>query len=63
MERKLKMTPVLMINLPTCQFCSEKACYDAKTIYFSWAYMCGYHYLVYGIKSTGIKLKKVREQK
>lgn len=32
--------------LPQCDFCSEKAIYDAKTKMGPWAYMCEKHFKI-----------------
>ena len=50
---------VLMLKLPKCQFCEDDACWDGKTIYGPWAYMCNYHFSINGIAATGLKLEKV----
>jgi len=36
-------------ELPKCSFCEDRAKYDGKTIYGSWAYMCEKHFKEYGV--------------
>lgn len=45
-------------SLPKCNFCARKAEYDARTNFGSWAYMCRYHFNIYGI---GLGLGKGQE--
>jgi len=40
-------------NLPSCDYCREKAQYDSKTIAGSWAYLCPEHWSIYGYGMLG----------
>lgn len=46
-------TKVKINHLPKCYFCSKVAQYDAKTKMGPWAYMCPFHYNLFGI-GTGL---------
>lgn len=37
-----------------CDFCDNKATYDSKTFYGSWAYMCPDCFTKYGVKIKGL---------
>jgi len=49
---------VIVNELPKCDFCILKACYDGRTIYGPWANMCLIHFGQYGV---GIGLGKGQE--
>lgn len=51
-------TKVKITQLPKCYFCSDTAKYDAKTKMGPWAYMCPFHYNLFG---TGLGLGKGQE--
>lgn len=34
-----------VIAIPVCDFCSNEADYDARTIYGRWAYVCRTHFV------------------
>jgi len=40
-------------NLPSCDYCREKAQYDSKTIAGSWAYLCPEHWSIYSYGMLG----------
>lgn len=39
---------------PRCDFCSEPAVYDGKTIMGPWAHMCEAHFNKYGVRLPGL---------
>ncbi len=60
----LRAEKVEVAKLPTCQFCSADARYDAKTKMGPWAYMCETHFRVYGVGlglGKGQKLEPCRD--
>lgn len=43
-----------MSKIPNCDFCGDKAEYDAKTKFGPWAYMCGTHWHLSGLGQLGL---------
>jgi len=43
-------TRVVVTELPKCDFCDEKARYDAKLPSGPWAYLCETHYFAHGCR-------------
>jgi hypothetical protein len=42
-------TEVKVARIPKCDFCSNPAVYDGKTIMGPWANMCGSHFSAHGV--------------
>ncbi len=62
------MNSVIVSKHPLCDFCKEKfneikATYDGVTTYGKWAYMCEYHFELYGIGlGLGIGQKLIKKE-
>lgn len=46
---------MVAIGNQKCDFCGERAVFDAKTSQGSWAYMCSAHYQIYAVKVKGLE--------
>ncbi len=44
-----KGTEVQVDRIPQCDFCSNPAVFDGKTIHGPWVNMCGSHHSAYGV--------------
>jgi len=55
---------VTVAKLPTCNFCTNLAGYDARTVFGSWAYLCEEHFypLSEGRLGTGWGQKLILEE-
>lgn len=59
-------TETVVRQFPKCDFCSEKAKYDARTRMGPWAYLCEKHFKEYGVglglgRGQMLILKKEKE--
>lgn len=48
------VTEARVHELPRCDFCENKAQYDAKTMKGPWAFMCERHWAFYGCQKLGL---------
>jgi hypothetical protein len=61
-------TEILVDELPLCDFCKQEgrrreARVDGKTVFGSWAYMCEYHFVIYGVGlGTGLGQKLIKKE-
>jgi hypothetical protein len=42
------LVETVVYTIPKCDFCSNSAAYDGKTVHGSWAYMCRQHFATEG---------------
>lgn len=49
MYQPLENQVILVTELPKCDFCTQKAEYDGKTLSGPWTYMCKTHFKTEGI--------------
>lgn len=47
-------TEVKVANLPTCNFCTNLAGYDAQTAFGPWAYLCTDHFFSFSTGRLGM---------
>ncbi len=62
------MKSVIISEYPLCDFCMEdfnktEATYDGVTVYGKWAFMCKYHFELYGIGTgLGVGQKLIKKE-